>query len=100
MRHTAWNAGATADEAVRFQRRCGALVEFAIPASAINLPTRGAAVTASRLVAPYITEHPGASTLKTLMADALSEDGVQDGRILRNELPDSNCGAKLLIAQS
>ena len=33
------------------------------------------------LVAPYITEHPGALTLKKCMADALSENGVQDGRI-------------------
>ena len=43
-------AGATADHTADFQERCGALAEFAIPASEINLPTRGAAVTASRLV--------------------------------------------------
>ena len=42
--------GGTADDTADFLERCGALAEFAIPASEINLPTRGAAVTASRLV--------------------------------------------------
>ena len=42
-------AGGTADDAAGFQERCGALAEFAIPSSEINLPTRGAAVKESRL---------------------------------------------------
>ena len=42
--------GGTADDTADLQERCGALAEFAIAASKINLPTRGAAVAASRLV--------------------------------------------------